>query len=100
MVVNDNEELGMQTVRQIVDAEQLTSFMDIPEDMRNIKVEIIVLPVTHDINPNVNHAALEKVYGSLHDYAAPAIIQKEKNAWRTAVIEKVRKRKHESCNHT
>jgi hypothetical protein len=90
----------MQAVRQIVDAEQLTSFMDIPEDMRNIKVEIIVLPVTRDISHNVNHAALEKVYGSLHDYAAPALIQKEKNAWRTAVIEKAGKRKYENRNHT
>ncbi|MDR1147493.1 MAG: hypothetical protein LBK66_02565 [Spirochaetaceae bacterium] len=68
--------------------------------MRNIKVEIIVLPVTRGINPNVNHAALEKVYGSLHDYADPALIQKEKNAWRTAVIEKAVKGKYGSCNHT
>jgi hypothetical protein len=81
----------MQAVRQIVDAEQLTSFMQIPEDMRHIKVEIIVLPVTRehlvDMKAQVNYEALEKVYGSLYDYANPAMIPKEKNAWQTAVME-------------
>jgi hypothetical protein len=89
----------MQAVRQIVDAERLTSFMDIPEDMRHIKVEIIVLPVTQEnpatVNPKVNHAALEKVYGSLHDYAHPGLISKEKSAWQTAIMENAKKGKYD-----
>jgi hypothetical protein len=81
----------MQAVRQIVDAEQLAPFMDIPEDMRYTKVEIIVLPVTQGnparMNPKVNYEALEEVCGGLHDYANPALISKEKDAWQKAVIE-------------
>jgi hypothetical protein len=88
----------MQAVRQIVDAERLTSFMDIPEAMRHI-VEIIVLPITQEnptsMNPKVNHEALEKVYGNLRDYAHPALIAKEKNAWQTAVMENAEKGKYD-----
>jgi hypothetical protein len=90
----------MQAVRQIVDAEQLTSFMNIPEDMRHIKVEIIVLPVVRenlvDKKAKVNYEALEKAYGSLCDYANPALIPKEKSAWQTAVMENAEKGKYES----
>jgi hypothetical protein len=89
----------MQAVRQIVDAEWLTSFMDIPEDMRHIKVEIIVLPIIQEnpagMKPGVNHEALEKIYGSLHDYARPALISKEKSAWQTAVMENAGKGKYD-----
>jgi hypothetical protein len=89
----------MQAIRQIVDAERLTSFMNIPEDMRHIKVEIIVLPVGREkpagMNPRINYEALEKVYGSLHGYAHPALISKEKNAWQSAVIEKAGTEKYE-----
>jgi hypothetical protein len=74
--------------------------MDIPEDMRHVKVEIIVLPVIQEkpagMNPKVNHEALEKIYGSLHDYANPARIPKEKNAWQMAVMENAEKGKYES----
>jgi hypothetical protein len=89
----------MQAVRQIVDAEQLASFMNIPEDMRHIKVEIIVLPVSQKTpagtNPEVNHDVLEKVYGSLHEYAHPSLTPKEKNAWQMAVMENAGKGKYD-----
>jgi hypothetical protein len=89
----------MQTIRQIVDGEQLASFMNIPEDMRHIKVEIIVLPISQKTpagtNPEVNHAALEKLYGSLHEYANPSLILKEKNAWQMAVMENTEKGKYD-----
>jgi hypothetical protein len=78
----------MQAVREIVDAEHLTSFMNIPEDMRHIKVEIIVLPAAREkpvgMNPEPN------------DYADPALIPKEKNAWQMAVMENAGKGKYES----
>jgi hypothetical protein len=34
----------MQAFRQIVDAEKLCQIMDMPGDMRNIRVEVIVFP--------------------------------------------------------
>jgi hypothetical protein len=81
-----------------MDAEQLASFMDIPEDMRHIKVEIIVLPAVQEnsagVNPGVNYEALEKVYGSLHDYANSALIPKEKNAWQMSVMKNAGKGKY------
>jgi hypothetical protein len=75
----------VKAIRQIVDSEKLTSFMKIPEDMRHIEVEIIVLPLNQEKPagpaPEVNHDALEKLFGSLHEYANPALIPTEKSAW-------------------
>ncbi|MHC6203036.1 hypothetical protein ACYULU_07565 [Breznakiellaceae bacterium SP9] len=89
----------MQAIRQIVDAERLTSFVDIPDDMRNTKVEIIILPFTQEVskpqNPAINYDALEKLYGNLHEYADPAHIAHEKNAWQTAVIKNAEREKYE-----
>jgi hypothetical protein len=88
----------MQAVRQIVDAEQLSSFVKMSEDMRHIPVEIIVLPVVRenpvDMKATVNYEALEKAYGGLSDYAHPAMIPQEKNAWQTAVLENAEKGKY------
>jgi hypothetical protein len=41
----------MQAIRQIVDAEQLCPFIDIPGSMRNTKVEIIVMPLAVQETP-------------------------------------------------
>ena len=75
----------MQAIRQIVDAERLCPFIDIPAAMRNTKVEIIVLPAPP---LSADDAALDALCGSLHEYANPALIPGEKTAWQTAAMEK------------
>jgi hypothetical protein len=77
----------MQTVRKIVDVKRLIPFIDIPNDMRQGQVEIVIIPITQTqtIKEKVNHEALNKVYGSLHQYANPHLIPLEKNAWQMAV---------------
>ncbi|MDR2491775.1 MAG: hypothetical protein LBD20_10285 [Spirochaetaceae bacterium] len=80
----------MQAIRQIVDAEQLYPIIDIPNAMRNSKVEIIIMPVApqETLPPEADYAALDKLYGSLHEYANHTLISGEKTAWQTAAIEK------------
>jgi hypothetical protein len=77
----------MQTLRKIIDVKRLMPFIDIPADMRQGQVEIIIIPIakTRAVKPKVNHAALNKAYGSLHQYANPSLIPLEKTAWQTAV---------------
>jgi hypothetical protein len=87
----------MQAIRQIVDAEQLWSFVDMPESMRNTKVEIIVFPTeTPPSKAQVDYTALDRLCGSLHEYANPDLISGEKNAWKTAVLEKAGQGKYGS----
>jgi thiamine pyrophosphate-dependent acetolactate synthase large subunit-like protein len=79
----------MQAIRQIVDAERLYSFIDMPVSMQNTKVEIIILPaLPEETPPAADYAALDKLCGSLHEYANPALISGEKTAWQTAAMEK------------
>jgi hypothetical protein len=72
----------MQTVRKIIDVKHLIPFIDIPDDMRQGQVEIIIMPITQArmVKPKVNHEALNKVYGSLRKYANPSLIPLEKTA--------------------
>ena len=82
---------GMQAIRQIVDAERLSPFINIPAAMRNTKVEIIVLPASSQHTPpllSADDAALDTLCGSLHEYANPALIPGEKTAWQTTAMEK------------
>jgi hypothetical protein len=73
-----------------VDAERLYPFIDMPDSMRNTKVEIIILPATPQETPSAgaDYAALDKLCGSLHEYANHALICGEKTAWQTAAMEK------------
>ena len=73
-----------------MDAEQLSPFIDMPDAMRHTKVELIVLPAAPRETPPLwaDDAALDKLCGSLHEYANPALISGEKTAWQTAAREK------------
>ncbi|MDR3275628.1 MAG: hypothetical protein LBT11_00220, partial [Treponema sp.] len=66
---------------------RLMPFIDIPDDMRHGQVEIIIMPIkpARATKPKVNHEALNKAYGSLHQYANPSLIPLEKTAWGAAV---------------
>jgi len=55
----------MQAVRQIVDAEKLSLVVDIPEDMRNSQVEVIVLPVV--VKAGNEYPVPDKLYGVLRE---------------------------------
>jgi hypothetical protein len=82
----------MQVVRKIIDVKRLMPFIDIPDGMRQGQVEIIIMPIkpakaikSRAIKSKANHDALNKVYGSLHQYANPSLIPLEKTAWQMAV---------------
>jgi hypothetical protein len=61
------------------------SVMNIPNELRNTRVEVIILPfqpVSHPVK------SAESMLGCLKEYANPALEEKEKSAWELHVKEK------------
>jgi hypothetical protein len=75
----------LEAIRKIIDSELLESFMELPEQMTNCKVEIIVLPVSKTETHVSNTHSMK---GFLKNYANPALIEQEKTAWEINVKEK------------
>jgi hypothetical protein len=88
----------MQAIKQIIDAERLVPIIDLPENMRHTKVEVIVFPANDapETNTGINLAALDALYGSLHAYANPDLIPLENTAWQAAVEENFRQGKYDA----
>ena len=77
----------MEYIRQTIDSEKLSSFLELPLSLRNTKVEIIVLPVQNEI---VNTPVLKRgsAFGCLKKYANPTLMENEKGAWERTVAER------------
>ncbi len=75
----------MECVRQIVDSELLDR-LQLPQALRNRKVEVIIMPV--ESNTDKKGKKAEETFGILHKYANPALLPIEKDAWGMAVSEK------------
>jgi hypothetical protein len=74
----------MEAIREIVDADSLMSVISLPENMKNHKVEVIVLPIPGEAPPS----PVKSMKGFLKAYADPSLREKEKEAWGIAVREK------------
>ncbi|KAA6299837.1 MAG: hypothetical protein EZS26_004028 [Candidatus Ordinivivax streblomastigis] len=75
----------MEAIREIVNTEQLMSVINIPVQMQNTQVEVIILPLSKP-QPVVHNAA--SMMGCLKQYANPAFIDQEKSAWQQHLQEK------------
>ncbi|GHT10235.1 hypothetical protein AGMMS4956_01260 [Bacteroidia bacterium] len=75
----------METIREIMDVERLGTVMSIPTWMQNIKVEVIVLPL---VQKNTAVHKPKSMMGFLKNYANPALVKQEKDAWAIHLQEK------------
>ncbi|MDR1918781.1 MAG: hypothetical protein LBQ65_03925 [Tannerellaceae bacterium] len=75
----------MKTIRKIMDADQLLSVMDIPQQFYSSKVEVTIRPLP---KPEAPLRKNESMMGFLKDYANPALVEQEKNAWELHLKEK------------
>jgi hypothetical protein len=66
-------------------AQQLSPIMHIPLQMQNSRVEVTVLPVVETKKPV---RVANSMKGYLKQYANPALISQEKNAWTANLEEK------------
>jgi hypothetical protein len=89
----------MQVLRQILNAEQVVPFIDMPQDMRHGQVAITVISVqetpSKPVTQKTNRAALEKIWEITKGHANPAIIPLEKHAWALAVADNAAKGKYD-----
>ncbi len=69
----------MEAVRKIVDAGLLARIIDLPWETKNMRVEIIVMP----FGETAESTGLPTVSlkGRLKEYADPALVEKERQAW-------------------
>jgi hypothetical protein len=75
-------------VRKILNSNVLTGIMDIPEVLKNKKVEVLVFSLD-DHNKNVNQMPkTKKAKGILAQYKNAALIGKESSVWAEAAAEK------------
>ncbi len=77
----------MNFIRKIANSDLLAGIINIPEHMRNKKVEIIILPYEEEGKENLKPAVQPRVKGLLHRYANVSYLPLEGSAWAEAVRE-------------
>ena len=75
----------MRFVRKIANSDVLAHIIDIPEELKNKQVEIIVLPYEYVEEQN---DASKNARGMLEKYKNEKLQDKENEAWSNAVVEK------------
>ena len=76
----------MEVIREIVSADILTPFIDLPWKSKDLQVEMIIMP----LNKVTNHqnAYSKSLKGCLKEYANTALLEKESEAWENHIVEK------------
>jgi len=78
--------MSMSFVRKIANSEILTNIFDIPDNLRNKKVEILVFPYEDLTEDNKVHKT-NKARGLLADYKNKELRMQEEDAWSKAVLD-------------
>lgn len=75
----------MDFVRIIKNSNDLENFIDIPEGLKNRKVEVIILPFADkEKSENIEKKSLR---GALSKYGNRELMAQEENAWSKAVVD-------------
>ncbi len=79
----------MDYMRKIVNSDVLSGVFDIPESLRNRKVEILVIPYEQKNDEIINATENpDNARGMLRQYRKSSLISQEDGAWAEAVAEK------------
>ncbi|MBE6082481.1 MAG: hypothetical protein E7205_07325 [Tissierellaceae bacterium] len=76
----------MNFIRKITNSDVLADIIDIPKELRNRKVEIIILPYENENNSDIFKK--KSLRGALAKYKNEELQKKENEAWISAVAEK------------
>ena len=74
----------MEALRKIVRGTDLPNMLELPENFKDKRVEVIIIPVDDEFQ---GKKGLKKA-GALSEYAKPKMINCEKTAWEKAMREK------------
>ena len=77
----------MEAVRTIVSAERLSPLINLPWNLTNLQVEVIIIPIVEK-NTQTSEVSIENLEGCLKSYANPSLWEKEQYAWENNIIEK------------
>jgi hypothetical protein len=77
----------MEAIRKVVQADILATVIDLPWTNRNMKVEVIVLPVG-EMTPTTCSSGEKSLKGILKKYADPTLLEKEQGVWSAQISEK------------
>ena len=77
----------VEFVRKIVNSDVLMSILDLPEELKSRRVEIIVLPFDENSTQKQSDKS-KSLMGALKEYANPDLLETEKNAWAKAAGDK------------
>ena len=75
----------MSYIRKITNSEELSKIIDLPDDLKNKKVEVIILPYEENTKTKKSHKSLQ---GSLKKYKNQELINEENTAWEKMVKDK------------
>ncbi|OBR63269.1 hypothetical protein A7K91_25305 [Paenibacillus oryzae] len=78
----------MNFVRKITNSDALKHIVDLPEDLQNQDVELIILPIGDSSLYKRPTASSHTARGSLKQYANLDLIQFEQGAWEKGVQDK------------
>ncbi|TZE80839.1 hypothetical protein [Calorimonas adulescens] len=78
----------MKFVRKITNSDVLANIIDIPEELRNKKVEVIILPYENMEDVDLKEQKNKRVRGALAKYKNKDLQEKESEAWANAAVEK------------
>ena len=74
----------MEFIRKIIDSDDLTSVINLPQELKHKKVELLILPLEDQTDKKENNS----LKGILNEYSNPKLRDKEEKAWQMAVEEK------------
>ena len=77
----------MEAIREIVSAEMLSPIINLPWKVKDLQVEVIVMPYIKETFQQ-RKVSIESLEGCLKEYANPILREKEKQAWADHVVEK------------
>ncbi|MDR3280079.1 MAG: hypothetical protein LBT23_06175 [Synergistaceae bacterium] len=75
----------MDYLHQTVNSDTLSEIFDLPESLRNTKVEVIIFPA---YDKQTEQSSGKPAFGRLKQYADPSLIEREAHAWELAMMEK------------
>ncbi|GFN29783.1 hypothetical protein [Paenibacillus xylaniclasticus] len=78
----------MSFVRKITNSDALKHIVDLPEELQNQDVELIILPIREPSPLKQTLSPSPTARGALKQYANPDLIRFEQDAWENGIQEK------------
>jgi hypothetical protein len=78
----------MNFVRKVTNSDALKHIVDLPENLRNQDVELIILPIGDPTPHNTPTPSAPTARGALKQFANLDLLQYEQGAWEKGVQEK------------